>query len=112
METKTIYFKNEPHFLIDQPRTCCIFIFCCSRKSIFLNESGNQFSLYIVCLEVLFLRNRNRFYLNSRSYSEINSICSNKRGFISVATLTQNVKGGSKALTNDFRSKSDSQRTF
>ena len=26
--------------------------------------------------KALFLRNRNRFYLNSRSYSEINNVCS------------------------------------
>ena len=28
--------------------------------------------------KTLFLRNRNRFYLNSRSYPEINNVCSNK----------------------------------
>ena len=28
--------------------------------------------------KALFLRNRNRFYLNSRSCSEINSVCSNE----------------------------------
>ena len=28
--------------------------------------------------KALFLRNKNRFYLNSRSYSEVNSVCSNK----------------------------------
>ena len=26
LETRTLYFKKEPHFLIDQPRTCRIFI--------------------------------------------------------------------------------------
>ena len=29
--------------------------------------------------KALFLRNRNRFYLNSRSYSEINSVYPNKQ---------------------------------
>ena len=28
--------------------------------------------------KALFLQNRNRFYLNSRTYSEINSVCLNK----------------------------------
>ena len=36
--------------------------------------------------KALFLRNKNRFYLNSRSYSEINSFCSNKWA---LTTLTQ-----------------------
>ena len=26
LETRTTYFKKEPHFLIDQPRTCRIFL--------------------------------------------------------------------------------------
>ena len=26
LETRTKYFKKEPHFLIDQPRTCRIFM--------------------------------------------------------------------------------------
>ena len=36
LETRTTNFKKEPHFLIDQPRTCCTFILCFI-KSIFLN---------------------------------------------------------------------------
>ena len=36
LETRTTYFKKEPHFLIDQPRTCCIFMLRCI-KSVFFN---------------------------------------------------------------------------
>ena len=45
LETRTIYFKQEPHFLIDQLRTYLIFVLRCI-KSIFFNQSGNQSSLY------------------------------------------------------------------
>ena len=38
----------------------------------------NHFSSCRVVCKPLFLRNRNRFYLNSRSYSEVNSVCLNK----------------------------------
>ena len=27
-ETRTTHFKKKPHFLIDQPRTCRIFMLC------------------------------------------------------------------------------------
>ena len=50
IETRTTYFKKEPHFLIGQPKTCRIFI-SCYIKSILLNRSGNQFILYKVHLE-------------------------------------------------------------
>ena len=36
LETRTTYFNKDPHFLIDQPRTCHIFMLCCI-KSICLN---------------------------------------------------------------------------
>ena len=36
LETRTTYFKWEPHFLLDQPRTCLIFMLRCI-KSIFFN---------------------------------------------------------------------------
>ena len=40
LQTKTTYFKKEPHFFIDQPRTYRIFMLRCI-KSIFFNWSGN-----------------------------------------------------------------------
>ena len=40
LEARTTYFKKEQHFLIDQPRTCRIFMLRCI-KSIFFNYSGN-----------------------------------------------------------------------
>ena len=111
-KTRTAYLKKEPHFLVDQLRTCRIFMLC-YRKPIFFNHPDNQFSLYRVSLEgckdicpkencppvrvrvkvggfglrgncprtvwkALVFRNRNIVCLSSRSYSEINSICSNK----------------------------------
>ena len=45
LETRTTYFKKEIHFFIDQPLTCRFFMLCCI-QSLFLNQSGNQFSLY------------------------------------------------------------------
>ena len=111
-KTRTAYLKKEPHFLVDQLRTCRIFMLC-YRKPIFFNHPDNQFSLYRVSLggckdicpkencppvrvrvkvggfglrgncprtvwKALVFRNRNIVCLSSRSYSEINSICSNK----------------------------------
>ena len=35
-ETRTMCFKKESDFLLNQPRTCCIFILCCI-KSIVLH---------------------------------------------------------------------------
>ena len=37
-ETRTTYFKKETHFLIDQPRTCCIFILGCIKSIFFLTN--------------------------------------------------------------------------
>ena len=111
-KTRTAYLKKEPHFLVDQLRTCRIFMLC-YRKPIFFSHPDNQFSLYRVSLggckdicpkencppvrvrvkvggfglrgncprtvwKALVFRNRNIVCLSSRSYSEINSICSNK----------------------------------
>ena len=50
MKKKTKTFKKDPHFLIDQPRTCSIFMLFC-KKFIFFDQSGNQFSLYRVSLK-------------------------------------------------------------
>ena len=50
LETRATYFKQEPQFLIDQPGTYLIFMFRCI-KSMFFNQSGNQFRLYRVNLE-------------------------------------------------------------
>ena len=56
----------------------------CSVKSILRNfakfkgKNLCQSLFFKNMFEKLYLRNRNRFYLNKRSYSEINSVCSNK----------------------------------
>ena len=73
----TAYFKKEPHFLIDQSGTQHIFML--HKVYIFFNQPGNWLSW-----KALFLRNRNRFYLNSRSKSEINRVCSNEWTFVSI----------------------------
>ena len=106
LETTTACFKEEPHFLIDQVRTCHIFMLCCIR-SVFLNKSGNQFILYRVCLETsfYFILAKQRFYLNSRSYYEMSSLCSNKWALyqpryyclhLLLTWTTQKVKGSWK----------------
>ena len=61
---RATYLKKEPHFLTDQPRTCCIFML----RSI----------KYIFFLTNLVTSLVYRFYLNRRSYSKINSVCSSK----------------------------------
>ena len=34
LETRTTYFKKEPHFLIDEPRACRIYMLCCIKGRI------------------------------------------------------------------------------
>ena len=48
-------------------------------KSVFLTNLVTSLIYTEQVWKALFLQNRNRFYLNSRSYFEINSVCSNKR---------------------------------
>ena len=40
-KTRTTYLKKKSHFLIDQPKTCRIFMLRCI-KSIFFNQSSNK----------------------------------------------------------------------
>ena len=72
-KTRTTYFQKQPHFLIEQPRTCRNFMLCCIKSKHFLT--------------------RNRFPLNSRSHSEINSLASNKwtlyQYIVNIWPLTQ-----------------------
>ena len=92
------------------------------RTPFYKTSLHNCFSAVYVW-KTLFLGNMdrfylNRFYLNTKSYSEINSLCSNGLYInydINTISLneyclhrllkwtTRKVKGGWKALTNDFR---------
>ena len=73
LETRTTYCKKEQHFLIGQLRTCRIFMLCYIQP-IFLTNLLTSLVYTKYVWKALFLR----FYLNSRSCSEINSVCSNE----------------------------------
>ena len=56
-KARTAYFKKEPHFLIDQPRTRHIFMLCCIKSIYFLTNLGTSLvgRLYFCETEIDFI---------------------------------------------------------
>ena len=56
-KARTAYFKKEPHFLIDQPRTRRIFMLCSIKSIYFLTNLGTSLvgGLYFCETEIDFI---------------------------------------------------------
>ena len=56
-KARTAFFKKEPHFLIDQPRTRHIFMLCCTKSIYLLTNLGTSLvgRLYFCETEIDFI---------------------------------------------------------